>query len=63
MVNWIEAGSNRSPWASRTVRLRSPGCSPTRSFMKRWACSKCGGVVDTINKIWYERGLEHGAKR
>lgn len=27
---------------------------------KRWGCAKCGGEVDGIRKLWYERGLAHG---
>lgn len=24
-----------------------------------WFCAKCGGKIDNINKLWYERGMKH----
>lgn len=36
----------------------SVDASPTKPMFKKWKCSKCGGVTDAINKIWYERGLK-----
>lgn len=27
---------------------------------KRWRCKLCGGVIDTIAKLYYEQGLRHG---
>lgn len=35
----------------------SVDASPDKPLFKKWQCSKCGGKVDAINKIWYERGL------
>lgn len=37
--------------------------TPDRTIGKRWRCAKCGGEVDCGVKMWYERGLAHGAKR
>jgi hypothetical protein len=34
--------------------------NPERKLGKRWKCSKCGGEIDAIGKMWYERGLEDG---
>ena len=28
--------------------------------LAKYRCTKCGGVVDGTDKLWYERGLEHG---
>ena len=36
--------------------------TPIQSFACKWQCSKCGGYVDGINKIWYNRGLNHSKK-
>lgn len=33
--------------------------SPDRKIGKRWKCSKCNGEVDSMAKLWYERGLMH----
>lgn len=33
---------------------------PDRPVGKDWQCTRCGGRADTIAKLWYERGLEHG---
>lgn len=27
---------------------------------KRWECVNCGGIVDTLIKRWYEKGIIHG---
>ena len=29
------------------------------SFNK-YRCKRCGGVIDGINQLWYQRGLKHG---
>jgi len=29
-------------------------------IFRKYRCSKCGGVVDSIAKSWYETGLKHG---
>lgn len=28
----------------------------------RWRCSTCTGTVDSMAKLWYERGLEHAGR-
>lgn len=28
--------------------------------VRRYVCSKCGGHVEAIYKLWYEEGLAHG---
>lgn len=29
----------------------------------RYKCTNCNGEVDSINKSWYELGIEHGRKQ
>jgi len=36
--------------------------SPEKKLTGRWACSRCGGEVDPIAKLWYERGLADARK-
>lgn len=31
-----------------------------RPFRRKWKCTKCEGVIDSIAKSWYDRGLRHG---
>jgi hypothetical protein len=33
----------------------------TMVMMKKMKCTKCGGMIDPINLLWYKRGLAHGA--
>ena len=33
-----------------------------REFADDFICEICGGQVQSIYKIWYEKGLEHGKK-
>lgn len=39
---------------SRDVTAREIGMQ--RAIGKRWECTRCGGVVDSMAKLWYERG-------
>jgi|GEM_PF-5509401 hypothetical protein len=32
--------------------------SPEQCFGAKWRCSKCGGYTDSVNRSWYNRGLE-----
>jgi len=32
---------------------------PDGDLYRNYKCSKCGGVLATIEVHWYERGLEH----
>lgn len=36
--------------------------TPDKKFGKRYKCVNCGGEIDSIEKYWYEKGLEHGSK-
>lgn len=36
---------------------------PTRPLMQRYACTACGGQIDSLAFHWYTRGLAHGATR
>ena len=29
-------------------------------LIRDYRCTRCGGVIDAINKIWYDRGRIHG---
>lgn len=29
----------------------------------KWVCSKCGGHTSATQKVWYEKGLEHGRNK
>ena len=33
-----------------------------KTLIRDYLCSKCGGKLEAIHKLWYERGLEHGRK-
>ena len=33
-----------------------------KKLVRDYRCSKCGGKIDAIHKIWYCEGLEHGTK-
>lgn len=37
--------------------VQTPDSRPLRS---RFACSRCGGTVDGVAWLWYQRGVEHG---
>jgi hypothetical protein len=28
----------------------------------RYVCETCNGAIDSVNRIWYERGLQHGSR-
>jgi len=30
---------------------------------RRYKCTNCNGELDTVNVIWYNKGLEHGTKQ
>ena len=36
-----------------------PEDPPPKIDMRRYVCAKCGGDVTSVNKLWYDRGLEH----
>jgi hypothetical protein len=42
------------------VPIENP--TPAQRFGAKWKCSKCGGIVDSMHKIHYNEGLEHGRK-
>jgi len=33
--------------------------TPQQQFGAHWKCSKCGGRVDSLARIWYNLGLTH----
>jgi len=32
-----------------------------QTFMCRWVCSKCQGEVDSLARLWYDKGLNDGS--
>lgn len=32
-----------------------------RKFADDFICETCGGRIGPVDKLWYERGLQHGA--
>jgi len=34
--------------------------SDGKGMVRKYRCQLCGGTVDVIAKLWYERGLKHG---
>ncbi len=43
------------------VEIKDPKESEgAKKLRRRYKCKHCSGVVDPINKLWYERGLEDG---
>jgi hypothetical protein len=44
-------------------RTKQPIANPTpqQMFGAKWACSKCSGYVDGIDRLWYNRGLKDGS--
>lgn len=30
--------------------------------ISKWKCSKCGGIVDYSEKLWYEKGIAHASQ-
>lgn len=37
--------------------------TPDQRLFARCRCTKCGGEVDAMARLWYERGLEDKAER
>ena len=35
----------------------STDCDPDKPLGKHWRCVNCGGRVDAMAKLWYERGI------
>jgi hypothetical protein len=33
-----------------------------RAIRRRYRCARCGGVVDGVQRYWYELGLEHARR-
>lgn len=36
--------------------------NPEKLYGRKYQCTKCGGVVDSVTKSWYESGVAHGIK-
>ena len=48
------------PLERRTKEPVTGTLTPAQRFGCHWRCSQCGGQVDSITKLWYEKGLKHG---
>lgn len=35
----------------------------TKDFVRKHKCKKCGGIIDSLDVIWYHKGLKHAAKK
>lgn len=33
------------------------------TILSKWKCSNCGGIVDSTQKQWYEKGLNHANQK
>ncbi len=31
-------------------------------LVRRYRCTKCQGTIDHVDRIWYQRGVEHGRR-
>lgn len=57
---WEEVKENHKKLDSCNKHDFSIDVTPAIKFGKKYKCSSCGGVVDGITKLWYEKGVEHG---
>lgn len=48
---------NNCPLHSFTIPVPKPY---NKNIIDKYKCENCGGVVDYKEKIFYEKGLEHG---
>jgi hypothetical protein len=60
---WDKVQENNKKLESCKEHNFSIDLTPVRKFGKRYACEHCGGEIDSINKSWYEKGVEHGKLR
>ena len=37
-------------------------CERIGELVRSYRCTRCDGVLDTIMRLWYERGRVHGAR-
>lgn len=56
---WKRISENNKLLNSCEQHLFSIDVTPEKTIAKRWKCERCGGVVENINKYWYEQGLKH----
>ena len=60
---WENVKANRAMLESCSLHDFSIDLKPEQAYGKRFRCSKCGGEVDHITKLWYEKGIEHARKK
>lgn len=58
---WNEVKENGKKLDSCTKHDFSIDTEPDKKFGKKYQCPNCGGHIDAIKKMWYEKGLKHGA--
>lgn len=44
----------------RHSKQRIDNPTPQQLFGAKFQCTRCGGIVDGIERLWYTRGLRHG---
>lgn len=54
---WIGVKENNALLSSCSFHIFSPYPAPNMS--RKYICENCKGIVGAIEKIWYERGIEH----
>jgi hypothetical protein len=57
---WDRAVANRKVLDECQVPHDFVDVTPERNIGKDYRCSKCGGVVESLHRYWYEQGLKHG---
>ena len=56
---WEEVKENNRKLNSCPLHDFSIDLKPDRKLGKDWQCTQCGGNISSIDKSWYEKGLEH----
>jgi len=36
---------------------------PSPNMSRKYICNNCKGIVDTTQKVWYEKGIDHSQPR
>jgi hypothetical protein len=57
---WLQVKANHKKLESCSGHDFSLPERKTRQLVMTWRCSRCGGIVESSAKRWYELGLKHG---
>lgn len=57
---WAEVQENHRKLRGCALHDFSIDLNPDRRMGKKWQCSRCGGVIDAVRRLWYIDGLKHG---